>query len=111
MGMFDSYRPTERLRCPVDGNPLLEWQGKDGPCLLLVWQEGTKHPVDHRVDEEVRLSTLDLKSFTLPSRFVIYSFDCPVHQPVFAACATRDGIWTSTELRPSAVTRSEALEE
>jgi hypothetical protein len=33
MGMFDSYDPGP-LTCPLDGAPLTDWQGKDGPCVL-----------------------------------------------------------------------------
>ena len=101
MGMFDWYRPAGEVRCPVDGHPLEVWQGKDGPRLLLVWQEGIGHPVEHRVDEEVRFTAAELAdgwADTLPRVFVIYSYDCPRHQPIEARCTTRDGIWAATEV-------------
>jgi len=99
MAMFDWYRPALPLRCPFDGHPLETWQGKDGPRLLLVWQEGVKHPADDRVDEEVRYSASDLEAFILPPTFAIYSYDCPVHRPILATCTAPDGIWCSTEIR------------
>ena len=99
MGMFDWYLPAGLICCPIDGYPLEEWQGKRGPCLLFLWQEGFKHPVDHLVDEEVRFRPHRWEEFVLPPTFEIYSYDCPIHQPVDAVCTTRDGVWISTEMR------------
>lgn len=98
MGMFDWYRPVEALRCPLDGHTLDEWQGKDGPCGLLVWTDGKKYATDDWVDETVRLSASDLERFTLPPTFTIYSCDCPMHWPILATCVTVDGIWCSTQI-------------
>ncbi len=66
--------------------------------MLFIWQEGVKHPVDHWVDAEVRLSASHLEAFTLPHTFTIYSYDCPVHHPIEANCTTIDGTWYSTEI-------------
>lgn len=96
MGMFDVYLPAGPPCCPIDGTPMVSWQGKEGPNLLLVWQEGFKHPVAHAVSDEVRFSAAKLESFTLPEMFHIYSVDCPHH--FFATCKTHDGVWTSTEI-------------
>ena len=105
MGMFDTYLPADELRCPSDDHLLSDWQGKDGPCALLLWQEGAAHPVAHLVDEELRLPPEMWERFTLPIRFTIYSYDCPLHKPIVAICTMRDGIWASTELQwpPSAM--------
>jgi len=54
MGMLDWYRPVPDLACPVCGTPLREWQGKEGPCGLFVWQQGEIAPIDQVVDEECR---------------------------------------------------------
>jgi hypothetical protein len=99
MGMFDVYEPEARLSCPVDGHPLTEWQGKDGPCALLVWREGVSHPVEQQVESELRLSASELDRFTLPPAFTIYSYDCPRHQPVVAVGTTRAGTWAATQLQ------------
>lgn len=101
MGMLDWFVPAGHLRCPIDGHPLETWQGKDGPCALLVRQEGVSHPVEHRVDAEVRWTTdelADSKALALPHSFIIYTYDCPRHQPVKARCLTRDGAWISTDI-------------
>jgi hypothetical protein len=99
MGLFDVYEPEARLRCPLDGHPLTKWQGKDGPCALLVWREGCSHPVEQQVESELRLSASELDNFSLPSAFTIYSYDCPRHHPVVAVCTTRGGTWASTQLQ------------
>ena len=52
MGMFDYYEPDPALACPVCRAPLAGWQGKDGPCALLVWRQGVASPVDQAVPEE-----------------------------------------------------------
>ena len=44
MGMYDTYQV--RLRCPIDNEEHVEWQGKDGPCLLYTWQPARKHPLE-----------------------------------------------------------------
>src|SRR2546428_349732 len=100
MGMFDWYRPCGPVYCPVDGRILDEWQGKDGTCALFLWQEGESCPVDQIVDEECRLDPEDRKRFTLPKRFVIYSYDCPDHYPIEADCFPEDSVWVRTVPRP-----------
>ncbi len=51
MEMFDYYQPTEKIKCPKCGYQLKEWQGKDGHCALLVWQQNNKQAVDQKVDK------------------------------------------------------------
>jgi hypothetical protein len=97
MGMFDLYLPAGPPTCPIDGISLVNWQGKDGPNALLVWQEGYKHPASQAVSEEVRLSGVELKKFTLPDTFHISSTDCAHFW--LATCTTRDGVWSSTEIQ------------
>ena len=99
MGMFDTYRPKAETACPVCGTPLTEWQGKDGPCALFIWEEGVKWPVDQAIDdEEVKLTAEELRKHSLPEAFVIYSYDCASHKPIFAQCSCRDGIWSNTKI-------------
>jgi hypothetical protein len=101
MSMFDWYKPATELRCPMCGNLLIEWQGKDGPCALFLWQEGVKYPVDQLADaEEVRLSREERVRFTLPVQFTIYSYDCPDHHPIDAQCGTYEEVWSSTVINP-----------
>lgn len=99
MGMFDTYIPIGPLVCPVDGTPLIEWQGGDGPRGLFVWHEGQRYPTDDRVDEELRRPAAALEEFTLPPEFRIRCWDCPQH-PVEALCTAEDGVWTTTRVLP-----------
>lgn len=100
MSLFDWYEPdpAEAATCPVCGCRLLTWQGQDGPCGLFVWRQGVSHPVDQRVDDESRISVADRKRLDLPKRFVIYSYDCPEHQPVEAQCSVQRGVWSNTQI-------------
>lgn len=99
MSMFDSYRPKGEHRCPGCGSRLVEWQGKEGPCALLVFEEGRRDPVEHRTeDSELRWSDEEMELISLPERFLIYSYDCPTHQPIKAECVCEGGVWVSTKV-------------
>lgn len=111
MGMFDYFHPVGVTQCPIDGHALNEWQGKDGPCALFLWEQGQRHPVDQPIDQECRLSPEQWRQFTLPERFVIYSYDCPDH-PIIARCTTEEGVWTATSIDWDASERTRrALDE
>lgn len=97
--MFDWYRPKGGLKCPVCEHELVVWQGKDGPRGLFVWEQGRSWPVGQEVDEECRIPESARERFRLPSRFTIYSYDCPDHQPIAADCSCTDETWTSTTLK------------
>src|SRR5689334_15665605 len=99
MSMFDTYRPAGTKHCPVCGTKLENWQGKDGPCALFIWVEGMRSPLGQEIeDEEVKWPEGDLGRFSLPEKFIIYSYDCPSHQPVEAECSCVDGIWSKTSI-------------
>jgi hypothetical protein len=102
MSLFDHYRPSAELRCPACHRVLREWQGKDGPNGMFVWEQGVRAPVDQAVDEELRLTPDALERVALPERFVIYSYDCPEHQPIEAECRAVDGAWVETNVRAPA---------
>lgn len=44
MSMYDDYKPISDIPCPSCGKELLGWQGKDGPCDLLVYRQGEPMP-------------------------------------------------------------------
>jgi hypothetical protein len=100
MGLFDTYRPAAEQRCPVCQTPLHMWQGKDGPCGLFVWAENMPAPVDQEAGEECNLEPHDRERVRLPSRFIIYSYDCPEHSPIEAECRAPEGAWTDTIVLP-----------
>jgi hypothetical protein len=100
MGMFDYYLPKPDLSCPICGAPGIDWQGKDGHCLLFVWEQGQAAPVDQAVDDECKVSLPDRTKSRLPSRFRIYATcQCPTF--LEAIGTTDQGVWTRTELLKS----------
>lgn len=110
MGMFDWYRPKGIQRCPRCDVELKHWQSKDGPCGLLVWEQGQLAPVDQAVDEECRLEDDQLFEFRLPEQFEIYSYDCDKHGPAFAKCDCENGMWTKMEITMEQIShRGDAL--
>jgi hypothetical protein len=98
MGMFDYYAPAGTLQCPIDNYPLVDWQGKEGPCALFLWREGVAAPSHERITEESRLSDTQLQEIRLPPIFTIYSYDCPVHSPLTATCTSVEGVWSTTKV-------------
>ena len=77
MGMFDEYVPIPTLNCPACGSPLNGWQGKDGPNALMIWQQGTSHPINQRIkDAHNEIEQRQLAEFRLPEKFQIYTSCC-----------------------------------
>lgn len=97
MGMYDHYHPVPDVSCPVCGASGLEWQSKDGPCGLFVWEQGKATPRDQLVDDECKISTSVLETLRLPPRFEIYA-DCKCSSFIFAVGFTESNVWTKTEL-------------
>lgn len=100
MGMFDYYEPVPSIGCPNCGFEMKNWQGKGGPCALFLWRQGVRSPVQHLVDEDCRLSDHQLSDCHLPEGFLISSYDCPNHAPIFAWCTTTEFIWSNIEIFP-----------
>ena len=44
MGWYDGYFLTHEITCPNCGSELETWQGKDGPCHLLKYNQGGDMP-------------------------------------------------------------------
>ncbi len=44
MGMFDYYVPQPELQCPLCGDELADFQGKDGPNFLSRFKQGQEIP-------------------------------------------------------------------
>jgi hypothetical protein len=95
VGMFDYYRPQPGVACPWCGENLM-WQGKDGPNLLFVWEQGERHPVEHDIDEEIRFTTDRLQEFVLPETFDIRGW-CTNGHGIRASCRCSGGIWSEID--------------
>jgi hypothetical protein len=105
MGMFDHYEPDPPLACSVCGAPLTGWQGKGGPCALLVWRQGVAAPVDQVVPEEIRGVRSVIESLRLPREFEIYTACCGKTFSVVARCGAPDGVWATAVLETAANAR------
>jgi hypothetical protein len=97
MGLFDYYHPKPDIQCPVCGASGLDWQGKDRPNALYVWEQGQSGPVDHLVPDECKWSPEEQAQVRLPFRFEIYA-QCKCPTFLEAVGTTEDGVWTRTEL-------------
>ena len=84
-----------RARCQT---VLDDWQGVDGPCVLLVWQQGLSRPVGQRVDADSATDPEVVAGLSLPDRFIIYT-DCPHGHRVDVDGSCVDGTWTESLLR------------
>lgn len=93
MGLFDTYVPDPPLRCPRCGRTLADWQGKDGPCALLTWEQGKRHPVSQNADD---CGHPYLAQFTLPAEFEIYTF-CSCGEDVTATGRAAEGVWDTLD--------------
>ena len=100
--MFDTFKPAQVQKCPVCGRVLTEWQGKDGPCALFVWEEGVAWPTSQEASD-MNISDEERKDVRLPEKFEIYSYDCDCPYPVEAVCVTTSGTWSSTKIIDSSL--------
>ena len=99
MSLFDYYIPHPALACPICGRRFSEWIGYDGPCGLMVWQQGLPAPVGQRVSEDARLLPADLASRRLPTMFLIGAERCCSDRfGVEAIGSAPGGVWSSTAL-------------
>jgi hypothetical protein len=97
MGMFDHYRPTPQIACPICGASNLEWQGKSGPCALFIWEQGHAAPVDQIGSDDFKLPPEKRATWRLPERFEIYA-QCRCPTFLTAVGFTIQGVWTQTEI-------------
>lgn len=96
--MFDLFKPVPALVNPITGKPILaDWQGKDGPRLLLTWTQGTAIP-EWNVDAEMKGSETPFwpEQERLPDKFQIYTDEDGF--TYLAECLCINGIWSETRL-------------
>jgi hypothetical protein len=104
MGLIDSYIPDPPLACPRCGATLSDWQGGDGDCLLLLWQQGKQFPIaTDWPKEDIKDNDVEaaLRSCgPLPPKFRIYCFcdACDRDRPIIAFGQCVGGIWNYTEI-------------
>ena len=98
MGLFDEYVPDPPLQCPACGKLLEGWQGRDGPCGLMVWRQGVASPIDQPIDDEVRLAPDDLARQRLPEAFTIRTKCCSTRFWVEAECRAVNGVWARSDI-------------
>jgi len=96
MSMFDLYKPKPERACPKCGKALREWQGKDGPCALFVWEQGVISPVDQPIDDDLKLPPESLATWRLPTRFRIHA-RCKCGERIEAEGICRDETWVETQ--------------
>lgn len=97
MGLYDTYEPQPAIGCPICAAPSRGWQGKDGPCVFLLWRQGTRHPVDQPIDADARMDPTRYREFTLPPSFTIGG-SCVNGHFYVATGSAPDGVWSETEL-------------
>jgi hypothetical protein len=112
MSLFDYYQPPDDLRCPACGRALpSEWQGHDGPCALLVWRQGSRAPIEQRVDDdEARWSDMERATLRLPPAFRIRTHCCGGRFAVEADCVAVQGTWIETSVVTAETTRQQKNE-
>lgn len=94
MGLYDHYEPAPAIDCPGCGARLDYFQGKDGPCALLRWRQGSMHPVGFAGDPP---PPSELTDYRLPDVFVVDAWcDCGHSVELTGFCS--DGTWSSTAL-------------
>jgi hypothetical protein len=104
MGMFDEYLPEPPIECPNCGLGHLKFQGKDGPCNLLVWRQGFATPVG--VCDESEHSDEYFATCHLPQAFMAYGGTCescgfPAGLEMHGSA--REGVWTTSTFDPELV--------
>lgn len=108
--MLDHFEPDPPLACPACGAELQGWQGKEGPCALLVWRQGHAAPVDQELPDEIRGYPEVIGALRLPEEFDIYTQCCGDRFFVTAHCTAPEGVWSGAELETAESARQDPQE-
>lgn len=99
MSMFDYYRPLPAVTCSNCGGTLADLRGRDGPCQLLVFEQGSLEPLDQTREPTFRLTHDEFVRYRLPERF---EFGCTCEtcgaRVEATGGTTADGRWDWTVL-------------
>jgi hypothetical protein len=95
VGLHDRYVPVPAIECARCGATITEWQGKNGPCDVVVWTQGNAAPaIDARDDwppDPERLAVA-----RLPEAFLLYG-TCPTCEAFANAIGLVErGVWSRT---------------
>jgi len=96
--MFDWYEPRPAVQCPRCDATLAGWQGKDGPCDLFEWVQGSASPARQLVDDEWSASDSARARLHLPDAFELHTAcdACKIGVEALGSC--EDGVWTRVSL-------------
>lgn len=98
MSLFDYFIPDPPLHCPACGRELKNWQGKEGPCFQLTWQQGIKFPVASDCELTPDSGTNQNWKETLPATFLIYADGCACDRLVEAYGTCENEVWVHSEV-------------
>jgi hypothetical protein len=79
MGMFDYYEPTPPIECPNRGESPSGWQGKEGPCALVISEV---HPM--RRSQPISLEARAGTSYRIAGRLIVWAATAAVLVPLAA---------------------------
>lgn len=99
MGMYDVFLPVPALPCKWCGAELSnDFQGKCGPCRMLIWREGEAAAVGEQCDVESRMPAEERRKLRLPSLFGFCTLcpSCGSSSEFTGVC--RDGTWVDSIL-------------
>lgn len=110
MGLFDTYIPRPPVNCPLCGEEIPDFQGKDGPCGLLTFTQGEEIPFDEFFEEGLWRDYLPRESEEKPDDFELHTFDSNRHW-IEARGVVKDGKWVEViDLKASPLDRQEPSE-
>lgn len=87
MGIYDTYIPKPPVKCPLCGEEVKDFQGKDGPCAMLEFTQGQEIPLD-----EFYFEYSGCEEGIVPDKFELHTFDSQRHW-IDAQGVIRDGKW------------------
>ena len=107
MGIYDYFEPDPKIDCPRCPGKLIGWTGRWLGASFFVWKQGVPAPIEHRVDDEHRLSPERLAMLRLSAGVDLdrnhceeckYYFRSPVIEFIPLVV---DGVWVDTLISPT----------
>lgn len=103
MTFYDYYKPNPPIACPICGEELEGWEGFDGPCVFVTFNQGApgSELPPFWNDPAVGGGTVldpSVADEPHPGEFEISSDSCSCEFPIVARCKSDSGVWRSCEL-------------